>query len=203
MKIFCIGANKTGTTSLYHEFERLGYRVGNQIVAEGLLKEYSENNFDKIIEYCQTADFFQDIPFSLPNTFKHLDKAYPNSKFILTVRNSPEEWYQSLVRFHSGIYGKDGNIPTAEDLKNATYRWKGWMWETNRILFNTPETNPYQKDLVIKSYIDYNNSVLEYFKDRNDLLVLNLAETGSYDKFTNFLGKKSTFNNFLHLNKSK
>jgi hypothetical protein len=203
MKIFCIGANKTGTTSLYHEFERLGYRVGNQIVAERLLKEYSENNFDKIIEYCQTADFFQDIPFSLPNTFKHLDKAYPNSKFILTIRNSPEEWYESLVRFHSGIYGKNGNIPTAEDLKNATYRWKGWMWETNRILFNTPETNPYQKDLVIKSYVDYNNSVLDYFKDRADLLVLNLAETGSYDKFTSFLGKQSMFDNFLHLNKSK
>jgi predicted ATPase len=29
-KVFCIGANKTGTTSLFDTFKHLEYKVGNQ-----------------------------------------------------------------------------------------------------------------------------------------------------------------------------
>lgn len=33
-KIFCIGANKTGTTSLGHTLKQLGFNLGNQRHAE-------------------------------------------------------------------------------------------------------------------------------------------------------------------------
>lgn len=202
MKIFCIGANKTGTTSLQKEFERLGYSVGSQPAACRLLREYAANNFEPIIDYCRTADVFQDFPFSYPNTFKYLDEAYPNSKFILSVRNSPEEWYGSVVGFHSKLLNTK-STPTAEHLKNHNYIWKGWMWEAHKVAYNITEENPYDKDILMKFYIDYNNSVLEYFKDNDNLLVINLAEENSYQRFLEFLNIDSPFKQFPHKNKSR
>ncbi len=49
-----------------------------------------------------------------------LDQKFPGSKFILTIRNSPEQWYESLTRFHAVLFGHD-RIPTSDDLKAATY----------------------------------------------------------------------------------
>ena len=117
VKFFCIGRNKTGTTSLKRAFEDLGYPVGNQRKAEILAgKYYFEEKFQPIVDYCKTAQVFQDVPFSYPETYKHLDKAYPGSKFILTLRDSPEQWYRSITRFHAKMFGKEGRVPTVEDL---------------------------------------------------------------------------------------
>jgi len=87
-KVFCIGANKTGTTSLAMFFRSINYKVGNQEEGELLLKEWSIRNFGPIIELAKTADFFQDIPFSCPYTYQALDMAFPAAKFILSVRDS-------------------------------------------------------------------------------------------------------------------
>lgn len=77
VKYFCIGRNKTGTTSLKRAFEDLGYPVGNQRKAEILTSQYYfDGNFEPIINYCKTAQIFQDVPFSYPEIYKHLDKAY-------------------------------------------------------------------------------------------------------------------------------
>ena len=124
-KVFCIGFNKTGTTSVKVAFKDLGYRVGNQPVAEGFIADWTRRDFSRIIDYCNTADAFQDIPFSLPDTYQSLDAAFPESKFILTVRTNADIWYRSLTTFHAQVFGA-GKIPTEDDLARATYRFKGW-----------------------------------------------------------------------------
>ena len=189
-KIFGIGDNKTGTTSLKSAMKDLGYKIGDQRQAEHLHLEWANRDFKPIIEYCKTAEFFQDFPFSKPFTYVALDQAFPNSKFILTVRDNAEQWYSSLTKFHAKLWGKDGRIPSKEDLQDATYIFKGRPWIMNRINYMTPEDNPYQKDILIQSYLDHNNSVKDYFKHRpEDLLVLNVAEKGAYRKLCEFLGK--------------
>ena len=51
MKIFCIGQNKTGTTSLKKAFEELNFIVGNQRKAEILYDNLlSTNHFNEIIK---------------------------------------------------------------------------------------------------------------------------------------------------------
>ena len=111
-KIFCIGCNKTGTTSLERELIELGYILGDQRQAELLYDaHYFKKNFGPIIEYCRTAEAFQDAPFSCPETYKYLDKAFPNSKFILSVRDDPEQWYRSLTEFHAKSFN-EGKLPT-------------------------------------------------------------------------------------------
>lgn len=197
VKYFCIGRNKTGTTSLKRAFEDLGFPVGDQRKAEILTgKHYFEGNFRPIIDYCKTAQVFQDVPFSYPETYKHLDKAYPDSKFILTVRDTPEQWYQSITRFHSKMFGRNGHTPTAEDLKTAPYVWPGFMYNVVRV-HRTTDDDPYNKETMIAHYKEYNRGVMEYFKDRpDDLLIINVSEKGAYRRFVEFLGTVSPYDDF-------
>jgi len=76
--------------------------------------------------FCRTAQAFQDMPFSLSFTYMALDKKFRESKFILTARDSSGQWYESLVRSHSKLFG-NGNLPDTNDLKNADYCYKGYM----------------------------------------------------------------------------
>lgn len=185
-KVFSIGKAKTGTTSLEKTFKLLGYVVGDQHAAERLLRHYIHRDFGPIIKYCQTAQVFQDNPFGLAETYKHLDKAFPNSKFILSVRDSPDQWYNSLVKFHSKIFG-NGSVPTANQLKNAKYVWKGWVWESLQEQFGVGERDPYNREKLITAYVRHNEAVVEYFRNRDNLLVLNLADPASFQRFLEFI----------------
>lgn len=202
-KFFCIGRNKTGTTSLKAAFEALDFPVGDQRKAEAIaFKNYFEGNFKPVIDYCKSAQVFQDVPFSYPETYKYLDKAYPGSKFILTIRDDAEQWYRSITRFHAKKFGKDGRVPTVEDLKSATYVMPGFMYNVVRI-HGTTDSDPYNKEIMIAHYEQYNQEVLEYFKDRmHDLLVINIAEKGAYQKFVDFIGVNSPFDDFPWKNRT-
>lgn len=202
-KIFCVGRNKTGTTSLKVAMENLGYVVGNQRSGELLFDNWKKGNYSPIINFCHTAQFFQDIPFSFPGTYKILDKAYPKSKFILTIRDSPEQWFESLTRFHSKLWGKNGRIPTKEDLKNASYISKGRQWSIHKALYNAIEEEPYNKKILIEHYTNHNQEIIEYFTNRpQDLLILNVSEKGAYKKLTRFLGVQDNGDEFPWENKT-
>jgi hypothetical protein len=201
-KVFCIGLHKTGTTSIKFALREMGYVLGDQAEAETFIHDWAKRDFKRIINYCKTAQAFQDTPFSLPFTYIILDHFFPGSKFILTKRDSAEEWYNSLVKFHSKKFG-DGKVPTKEDLKNAVYRYKGRPWEGNRAMFNSPENEPYKKDVLIKYYNNHLYNVKEYFRHRpDDLLILNLKEKDSYFNFCTFLNEKPMRSNFPWKNKT-
>lgn len=187
-KVFCIGRNKTGTTSIAKIFNEIGLDVAPQEHFELLIKDWYKNDYSKILTSVKYKGIsFQDIPFSLPNTFKILDNEFPNSKFILTIRDSPEVWYKSLTSFHAKLFG-NGNIPNKEDLKKAEYIYTGWMWEVNRMVYNTPENDIYNEQILKQHYIDYNTSVIEYFKDKpGKLIVINLKQKNVLTTICDFL----------------
>lgn len=202
-KIFCIGLNKTGTTSLKKVMQEFGYVCGKQSKGEALIYDWARRDFKKIIHYCYSAQFFQDLPFSLPYTYVSLDQAFPNSKFILTIRENPEVWYKSLTNFHAKMWGRDRRIPTKEDLQNACYGKKGRPWEANRIIYKTPENDPYNKDELIDFYIQHNKNVMEYFRHRvEDLLILNVANNNAFPKLCDFLGLEKEERSFPWENKT-
>src|SRR6185436_568161 len=99
-----IGLNKTGTTSLEKALYDLGYTIGKQRLGELLLSDYLKRNFLPIVEFCHTAEAFQDVPFSFPYTYVLLDHYFKNAKFILSIRDTPEQWYRSAVNFHSNAF---------------------------------------------------------------------------------------------------
>ncbi len=201
-KIFGIGFNKTGTTSLWQAMLDFNYKAAPQGPAELLIRDYAKRDFRALTEFCKQHDFFQDIPFSYPFTFIAMDQIFPNSKFILTVRDSGEQWYNSLVNFHAKTFGK-GKIPTAQVLKEAAYHYKGFPWEARSIAFNITEEDPYPKEKLIAIYENHNQAVKDYFRYRpNDLLVINTADPDSYLKLCSFLNKKPLYEKMPWENKT-
>jgi hypothetical protein len=201
-KVFCVGYNKTGTTSIAKALSDLGLIVGVQRLGELLLHDWARRDFRRLFLYCRTAQAFQDVPFSLPFTFQALDQRFPGSKFILTMRDSPEQWYDSLTHFLAAKFG-NGHLPTSDDLKSAGYIKKGYMYEANRLLRVTPEDDLFNKELLIADYNAHNNAILQYFRHRpEDVLVLNVAEPGAYDQLCRFLGKPCTGKEFPWENKT-
>ena len=201
-KVFCIGFNKTGTTTIEYTFKQHGYIINDQSKASKFITNWSSRDFKSITNYCKDYEAFQDFPFSFPFTYIALDLAFPNSKFILTVRDSPEVWYSSITRFHGKLWG-NGRTPTKEDLQSAVRYYKGRPWQVNRMLFKTPESDPYNEKILKEQYVDHIESVIEYFRFRqNDLLVLNVAKENAYNDFCDFLNLKSKFEKFPWENKT-
>lgn len=201
-KIFCIGFNKTGTTSLEKALKDFGYKMGNQREGELLFDDWIQRDFSSLERLCNKADAFQDAPFSLPFTFTYLDQKYPRSKFILTIRDTSDVWYESLVSFHGKLWGKN-STPTKQDLLDADYLYKGYAYKSMKFIFNTPDDDLYNKEMLVNSYNNHNKLVKEYFIHRpHDLLILNLSEKNSYLKLCEFLEKKPMYNDFPWENKT-
>jgi hypothetical protein len=201
-KVFCVGRNKTGTTSIGKALVLLGFKLGKQSKAERLMEDWGRRDFRRIINYCKSADAFQDVPFSLDYTYQVLDESFPNAKFILTVRNNSDEWYQSLVKFHTKILKKN-RLPTPEDLKNFSYVYKGWFWRQHQLIYGIDESTLYDPIIYKKHYEMHNESVINYFKDRrSDLLILNLSEADSMEHLCQFLDVAYVGQKMPYLNKT-
>ncbi len=110
MKIFCIGFQKTGTTSLGKGLELLGFKVCNPDVLL-LDPKIKDKALRYAIEKIPHYDAFQDNPW--PLLYKELDAMYPGAKFILTTRR-PRSWLKSMKQYfgnyeaaaESWIYGE-------------------------------------------------------------------------------------------------
>ena len=200
-KIFVIGRNKTGTTSVGAALRQAGYNVAPQEPAELMLSDWEKRDFRRIVKFCQKYEVFQDIPFSLAYTYQILDHVFPGSKFILTVRDSSEQWFESLTQFHENIIAKN-RLPTANDLKDFPYIYKGWLWAAEQSVYGINEKLLYNKSIYIKHYEEHNKQVVEYFKGRpEDLLVLNLGGSNADENLNKFLGSRQSIV-IPHLNRS-
>lgn len=199
-KVFVIGMNKTGTTSIKDVLSNAGYLLGDQRIAERMIHDIKNKDFRPLIRYCHSAEAFQDIPFSIPGVYKELHKAFPDSKFILSKRSNADEWYNSLLRFHTKRFGKRGLIPTVQDLKEANYVWKGWMYEVDRLIFGDHDL--YDRAHYKKVYCDHINEVRAYFKKTESLIEVDVKEAEDFKKLSKFLNFNTKTQTFPHLNKT-
>ena len=213
-KIFCIGSNKTGTTSLAATLEIYGYSLPNQLKQEmEISKQTYLGNFSPLKEFVNKYDAFQDLPFSIDNYYIAADALYPNSKFILTERD-PEDWYNSIVRYDQKKYGIDNlkNLKEEDINDKFNYLFEGYRKMTmqkyiaeinnNKVYFNWDLL--YDKETYINYYIERNNQIKKYFHNRNNaFLILDLKKEKDTEKLCNFLNIPIKYKfNFPHLNKS-
>jgi hypothetical protein len=214
-KVFCIGKNKTGTTSIRAEFIRQGYQVGNVTAAAKLAHYYHMKHFDPIIDHCKSAEVFKDIPFSWPDTYKYLDEAFPDAKFILTVRDSPSQQAHSVINFAKKRFG--GKLPTLDDFKKYDHIYPGWSY-INRIWFFANNANKdmsiteiekqlsermFDLETLMHEYVSYNQAVEDYFRSRPEkLLVINVGNPKDYTRFCEFFDLHRKFDRFPWENKT-
>ena len=92
-KVFCIGAHKTGTTSLEVALKKLGYRVRGSFGTKD--PDIAEKVHEMAYAMVEQYDAFEDNPW--PVLYRELDERFPGSKFILT-RRPAEAWIRSMVK---------------------------------------------------------------------------------------------------------
>jgi hypothetical protein len=203
-KVFVIGANKTGTTTLAAALKSFGYHLGDQVVAEVLHHRHSlDGDVGPIVRYCRSANAFQDVPFSAPGTYEVLDRAFPGSRFVLTVRSTPEEWYESYTRFFARVLGTGDRLPTADELRERPHPSPGFYLGLVTLM-GTTEAEPFDRATCIDHYTRHNAAVRAYFEHRpGDLLELNVAQPDALDRLSTFLGKTSPLDALPHLNRSR
>jgi hypothetical protein len=175
MKVFGIGFQKTGTSSLAGALAMLGYRVtGPNGVNDRRIAEKVRKMAFRLTE---KYDAFQDNPW--PVLYRELDQWWPGSKFILTVRPTAA-WIRSTVR-HFGT---------------ATTPMREWIYGVG-----CPQGH---EDVYVARYERHNAEVLEYFRSRpDDLLVLRITEGDGWDKLCPFLHKAIPATAFPHANKAE
>lgn len=204
-KIFVIGDNKTGTTSIESYLKFHGVKMGNQPTAEMLYLNWLRyQNIEDIISYVHTAQGFQDVPFSKLDLYKILDKEFPESKFILTVRDSPEQWFNSLVTFYTKIWSTDkSSPPTKEDLQKADYRFRGYPWLIRKYSLLYKNIELYSPKEYKEIHDSRNKEIMQYFLNREkDFIKINVSNPKDFERLNKFLGINTNLKGFPHKNKT-
>jgi hypothetical protein len=165
-KVFNIGFHKTGTTSLTWFMHQHSYRtLHNTAYSMERLHLGSQHEtgvddgesvdvaslIDPVLldQLVQEYDFFSDNPW--PLLFRRLDQSYPESRFILTHRHV-DSWAESLARYA-------GSQRTR--MRKLIYG------------YGNPQ---YHLERYREVYIMHNNDVIEYFRDRDNLLVIDIED---------------------------
>ena len=165
-KVFGIGWAKTGTTTLGSCLDILGYRHQGQDL--DLVYDVEAGNLERIFSVVDRFDAFEDWPWIL--LYKELDRRYPDSKFILTIRDT-DKWWRSY-RNHVTTRGARPDIG-----------------RIRRIIYGF-EDGLQHKQAYVDRYERHNAEVLRYFAQRpNDLLVMDWEKGDGWPLLCRFLGK--------------
>lgn len=162
-KIFCIGFQKTGTTSLGKALEMLGYDVCGPIGVTD--PRIGEKALEWAAERIPAYDAFQDNPW--PLLYKELDAMWPGSKFILTTRN-PRSWIRSMRKYF-GDYEAPAEV---------------WIYGDHCTPLKAPRR-------CLQRYKRHNREVRDYFKDRpDDFIEIDFSKGHGWEELCGFLDRQ-------------
>jgi hypothetical protein len=163
MKIFGIGLTRTGTTSLTQALKILGYSAVHCPMS-----------------YKEIEDHEASTDTAVAARFEFLDLLYPNSKFILTIRDL-DSWIDSAASLK-----RSSNDPI-------------WQLETRFKLWNS---FVFDREKFIEGYHKHHSKVFHHFRNRpNNFLILELKETEKFAKLCSFLSVPTPSDDYPHLNK--
>jgi hypothetical protein len=167
MKVLGIGMGRTGTQSLAKALEILGYR------AKHCPQFYLDDQGNLCVSQRDIECFnaLTDEPCIL--VYKDLDRQYPGSKFILTIREMCS-WLRSIERNGNALREWRSRFPAVPVL--------------HRALYGVAEFDPAQ---FAQAYDRHVKEVKAYFGGRpQDLLVLDICGGEGWPKLCSFLGKQ-------------
>lgn len=170
-KVFGIGLTRTGTKSLAAAMHILGYKT-----------RHSARHIDEVRSY----DFLSDIIISA--RYKFLDYAYPEAKFILTIRDT-ESWIRSN-RQHGTRHGRR----SVKDVRRIPLR----RAENRFLIFGITHFDERVFRMARKTF---HEEVFSYFENNSGkLLILNICNGEGWEELCSFLGKEIPATLFPHKN---
>lgn len=171
-RLFGIGMHKTATRSLHVALTKLGFKSGhweNAHWAKAVWMEIKHLGKSLALERFYAVS---DAP--IPHLYRELDNAYPNSKFILTIRNEGE-WLRSVEKHFDPRFNE---FSKEWDTDPFTHRMHRQIYGREK----------FDREVFLAAYRAHNAAVLEYFRDRpNDLLVMNMSAGAGWPELCGFL----------------
>jgi hypothetical protein len=165
-QVFCVGWQKTGTSSMNVALKTLGYRV----YSAGVFERYKlipalENGQSREVLKRIISDYnaIEDNPFC--QMYEDLVDMYPDAKYVLTIREA-QAWFNSARKHFAGhatpmtefVYGKGKGDPAANE------------------------------DWWVERYNEHNKSVTDFFAMKGvKLLTMDLTKGDGWEKLCDFL----------------
>ena len=213
-KIFCIGYNKTGTTTLETILRLYGFNLPNLEEQQlRLSKNCLQTNYTEMENFVSHYDAFKDLPFSHNTTYVAADALFPDSKFILTIRDS-ENWFNSEKSFTKKLFNLKSldNLDENTVLNKFNYLYHGYLhmfWKRSLMVCENGEFFPnwkklFNKEHMINLFENRNLEIIKYFSDSDDkLLVIDISKEKTTKRICDFLNIPSEFSiNMPHANKT-
>jgi sulfotransferase family protein len=198
VKVFCIGAHKTGTTSMESALTMLGLRVCPAHVwwqNPALQTDFYRGEYGPVFDVIERFDAFQDSPFNHSNFYEVLYRAYPDAKFIFTMRDT-DNWVGSRKRWRAILIEKF--LTTDKQLEQAArlFLEQEYGQSDYRTIDEEADRSVYERR---------NRRVLDFFTDpARPLLTLDLEqEDRPWQKLCAFLGLPVPDQRFPHANRTK
>ena len=165
MKLFGIGLNKTGTSTLGAACALLGLK-SKTWDADLFHKVTVQGDKTALAQIINAYDAFNDFPY--PLIYRELDQQYPGSKFVLTLAPTPEKWLASL--------------------KAHAMRAKPSS-KTHKIVYGFQYPHGHEQ-VFMDYYLRHCDEVREYFANRpDDFMEVCWANEKDLSRFAGFLGK--------------
>lgn len=197
-KIFGIGLSKTGTTSLNSALNMLNLKSIHCPMDDITYSELICGKYDLAI--LQEYDAITDIVVS--PFYIEFDKTFPNSLFILTVRDK-EDWLRSM-KIH--IEQKLLNGSWLSYLKSPKDTLSENSFKFARMCSFLHSVNygclAYCEERLGRVFDMHIANVKEYFKGTNKLLILDICHGDGWSKLCSFLHKNQPNTPFPHENKT-
>lgn len=185
-RIFAVGLNKTGTTTLGHALNILGIPTIDHPTDSRTLEQLEHGDYKlDIFNSCKAVT---DMPVGL--FYPQLDKLYPGSRFILTVRDKPG-WLKS-VRDH---------WPFVMEWARHDESFRRFTYYAFTAVYGSPH---YNEDRYSYVYDSHEAGVRTYFSGRpDDLLVMDISAGEGWNKLCPFLSVPIPEGPFPHLNRKE
>jgi hypothetical protein len=183
--VFGLGLSRTGTRSLTAGLQILGWDTSHYPIDEDTYTELAYGQYDlTLLKYHDGLTDITTVPY-----YQQLDRQYPGSKFVLTVRDR-ESWLRSCQNHwfnrpafkHTEDPDEETHLLMRQLLRAAVYGCYNFQ----------PERFAWVYDRHVAE-------VKAYFKDRpDDLLILNVCEGEGFEKLAPFMGVPKPAEPFPH-----
>lgn len=172
MKVFGIGLSRTGTKSLTISLNQLGFNIVHYPNDTKTLQELMAGNYN--LSILQDCDGITDI--TTVSYYPQLDRLFPNSKFILTVREK-ESWLKGIEAHWHNKPVFDTNPENEDKMRLRRF-----------LRLAVYGTYTFNADRLAYVYDLHHKNVMDYFKDRPEsLLVLNICGGEGWEVLCPFL----------------
>jgi len=213
-RVFGVGLNKTGTTTLSHCFKILGLTPVaklKKVEKQECIREILNNeNYEPSLLLAEKYRSFEDRPWNIWQMYQKLDERFEGSRFILTIREG-SIWWKSVEHWLTIVkpgmlkrycdHLQVSKIPSYRNKRSwSAFFAKGVFCKTNAEPDRAAMVAKY-KDGMIKAFHNYNDSVIKYFSGRSDLLILNFENGDGWDKLCKFLNMPTPQVPLPHANK--